>query len=269
MDDGREFVREVLPQHWDAEPLQRLVAILGKFHGLAPHGLVEHFLFHRESALLPPPLRRLDRLPSEQNLLPQYVKVRLVRGEREHDKIGIQSVQDVDQIGIVPLLGALGAHVRHDLVLPLSGHGGVAEYHLEIPPRRIRGEALADVKSDVFGEVDHEFRTGGDDVRIPRHVGRGGDARALLGEAVAHLHLRRGALLRLLRRAESPRALLVHLRAGGDAVDGEVQELSGTDRTDESVHVQTYVFVHLLLVFGLGAVLGMRAGVDDPVHVDV
>ena len=71
------------------------------------------------------------------------------------------------------------------------------------------------------------------------------------------------------RGAEPARALLAHLRARRHTVDGEVEQLLGPHGREEAVDVRGDVFVHFALGGRRGAVLGVRAGVDDPVHVDV
>ena len=62
---------------------------------------------------------------------------------------------------------------------------------------------------------------------------------------------------------------MIHLGSGCDAIDGEVEKFSRTNGTNEAIDVETDVFVHFLFVVGLGAVFGVGAGVDDPVHVDI
>jgi hypothetical protein len=47
-------------------------------------------------------LRRVPALAPEKDLLAEDGEVRLVRGEREHDEVGVQPVQDVPRVGVVP-----------------------------------------------------------------------------------------------------------------------------------------------------------------------
>lgn len=53
-----------------------------------------------------------------------------MRGEPEHDEVGVQPVQDVVLVGVVARLAALAPHEVHDLVLALPGLAGVREDHL-------------------------------------------------------------------------------------------------------------------------------------------
>ena len=143
-----ELVGQILPQYGDRQPLQRFALVLQQLHGGRAGLLVKLSLGVGKSRTLPPPLRLLLRPPPEQYLLPQYVEVGLVRGQRQHDEVGIQPVQDVDEVGIVVGLRPLEADVGHDLVLPLPGDGGIAEDDADVPPRLVGGDALPDVEAE-------------------------------------------------------------------------------------------------------------------------
>lgn len=69
--------------------------------------------------------------------LAQNVKVRLVRGECQHDQIRIQSVQHVMCVRIVAGLVTLMSNVVHNLVLTLAGYIGIAQNHRNLLPARI------------------------------------------------------------------------------------------------------------------------------------
>lgn len=62
-----------------------------------------------------------------EDVLPQHLEVRLVRCEREHDQIGIETVDDVFRVGIVFAGDALTANKVHDLVFSFAGDGGVRD----------------------------------------------------------------------------------------------------------------------------------------------
>lgn len=57
-----------------------------------------------------------------EHALAQHRKVRLVRGQRQHDEVGVQAVNDVALVGVIALLHALVPDELDDLVLALS-HG--------------------------------------------------------------------------------------------------------------------------------------------------
>ena len=39
--------------------------------------------------------------PAEKHLLPEDSEVRLVRGQTQHDQVGVQAVQDVPRVGVI------------------------------------------------------------------------------------------------------------------------------------------------------------------------
>ena len=49
----------------------------------------------------------------------------LVRGQAQHDEVGIQAVQAVADVGVPPGAPALLPDVGHDFVLALPGHIGI------------------------------------------------------------------------------------------------------------------------------------------------
>ena len=64
-------------------------------------------------------------------LLPDDGEIRLVRGQPQHDEIGVSAAEDVLGVGVVIGLGPLLADVVHDLVLSLAGDVGVTQNHLK------------------------------------------------------------------------------------------------------------------------------------------
>lgn len=65
--------------------------------------------------------------------------------------------------------------------------------------------------------------------------------------------------------------MLVHLGSRGYSIDGEVEELLGSDDVDDLVDVHEEVLALFLEVFGDTDVLlfGIDTGMDETVHVDV
>ena len=96
-------------------------------------------------------------------------------------------------------------------------------------------------------EPPHEGRSRRDDVGVKRlRLDLVGHLDALLPELLAQFGLLLFLLLRFLRGAEPARALLVHLRARRDAVDGHVQELSRAHHREQPVDVVEDALEHLL-----------------------
>lgn len=76
----------------------------------------------------------------------------------------------------------------------------------------------------------------------------------------------------VLCRTETTGALLIHLGSGRHPIDGDVEEFLGfDDLRDDPVDIVPDVFHHFFLCEALGdfLVVGVGAGVDDAVHVQV
>ena len=74
----------------------------------------------------------------------------------QHDKIGVQTVQAMSNVGVVIRLCPGLAYVLHDLVLPLSRDVVAREDHLTFPPVRILTDLLVHKVLELFGELGHE-----------------------------------------------------------------------------------------------------------------
>ena len=61
-------------------------------------------------------------------------KAGLVRGQAEHDEVGVQAVQAVADVGVPPRAAALLPDVRHDLVLALPRDVGIRQDDLRLSP---------------------------------------------------------------------------------------------------------------------------------------
>ena len=57
-------------------------------------------------------------------------KARLMRGQAQHDEVGIEAIEAVARVGIPAGAAALLPDVRHDLVLALPGHICIRQDHL-------------------------------------------------------------------------------------------------------------------------------------------
>lgn len=66
------------------------------------------------------------------DVLTEDAEVGLVGREREHDKVGVETVDDVLRVGVVRGVAALAADEVHDLVLALSGNGRVGDDDLKL-----------------------------------------------------------------------------------------------------------------------------------------
>mmetsp|Transcript_13158 Transcript_13158/g.33917 ORF Transcript_13158/g.33917 Transcript_13158/m.33917 type:complete len:226 (+) Transcript_13158:1951-2628(+) len=141
---------------------------------------------------------------------------------------------------------------------------------LQLLPQRIVGHPVVDVIADGLGHLVQKVGAGRDDIGV-EEVGRAAvrQCPALSLPVLPQLHLLPLHLLALLRSAEAPGALLVHLGARGHAVDGHVDDLLRADDADKAVEVQENVLVHVLLVLRRRPVLGVAARVDDAVHIEV
>ncbi len=73
----------------------------------------------------------------------QHFEVGLVGGEREHDEIGVEAVDDVFGVGIVFGMRALTTDVFHDLVLSFTGYAGIRDDDLNILPARVGVDLLS------------------------------------------------------------------------------------------------------------------------------
>jgi len=68
--------------------------------------------------------------------------------------------------------------------------------------------------------------------------------------------------------SESPRSLLVHFSAGCYAINGEINQLLGTDQADQFIGVFVDIIENLMLARRLRiTVLGMGTRVNDAVHI--
>mmetsp|Transcript_1584 Transcript_1584/g.3779 ORF Transcript_1584/g.3779 Transcript_1584/m.3779 type:complete len:244 (-) Transcript_1584:563-1294(-) len=173
-----ELVGQIFAQYRHGQSLQRLALILQQLHGRGSRFLVQLTLSVGEASFLPPPLCLLLTLPTKDHLLPQDVEMSLVRGESEHDQIGVQAMKDVDDVGIVVRLRSLQTDVGHNLMLPLTGDRGVAENNPNAPPGLVGRYTLPDVKPNILGQVEHESGPGSNNIRIPRPLLLRGDPNA-------------------------------------------------------------------------------------------
>mmetsp|Transcript_2769 Transcript_2769/g.7009 ORF Transcript_2769/g.7009 Transcript_2769/m.7009 type:complete len:250 (+) Transcript_2769:1250-1999(+) len=111
------------------------------------------------------------------HLLTQEEEVGLVRGEAEHDEVGVEAVEDVCEAG--GPVGVRGggvfwvvqrlrfANVVHHLMLALSGHVGSANDDVAaVLPNRIRLLLVLDPLSHGQTQLEHEVRSGRDAIGI-------------------------------------------------------------------------------------------------------
>mmetsp|Transcript_5546 Transcript_5546/g.17558 ORF Transcript_5546/g.17558 Transcript_5546/m.17558 type:complete len:400 (-) Transcript_5546:30-1229(-) len=196
---------------------------------------------------------------AHRRLLAQKAELWLVRHEREHDEIGVEAIKAMLQVlELRELLGLLAPDKVHHLVLALAGHVGPGEHDdRAVRVKRVRLELVRQPRAEPEAQAVHELRAGCDAVRVERALNV-----LLLGVAQQQFALE--------RRPEPPRALLVHLRARRDAVDGEVDDLLRAHDLQHFVGKREDALELLALAHRsqLGLV-GVRAHVDDAVHVEV
>ena len=239
--DGAEIQREILSEHRHGEKLVGFPRDGGFVLGHLPQDLVARARDVRFRSIL------------LKHHLAKDPKVGLVRGEREHDEIRVEAVHHVLGVWVEPLLSSLLTDVMHRLVLALAGNGGIGHDHFDATPPGVGVKPEMHVVLQRGGESPHERRAGRDDVTVKRlRLDLVGHLDALLTELLAELFLLLRFFLRLLRGTETTRALLVHLRAGGDAVDGHVQQLSRAHHSEEAIDVVKDALEHLLLGGGRG-----------------
>ena len=169
---------------------------------------------------------------AELDHLAEETEMRLVGDEREHDQVGVEAVQAVCLVGVPTGFAARPSDVLHDLVLALAANLVAGEDHGGSLPERVLGLFLEDVEAEVLGEARHERGAGGDAVGVEGLAG--GLGLALRGSL-------RARLLRLERGSETTRTLLVHLRAGRDAVDGHVQQAARTNHAEDVIEVREHL----------------------------
>ena len=100
-------------------------------------------------------------LAAEDDLLSEHDDCRSVRGERQHDQVGVQPVDAVP-----PSALARGADVLRDLVLAFSGAVGTREHDAQTAPQRVVLDLVADEVAQVCRHLGHEDATGSDAIRV-------------------------------------------------------------------------------------------------------
>mmetsp|Transcript_5204 Transcript_5204/g.15726 ORF Transcript_5204/g.15726 Transcript_5204/m.15726 type:complete len:354 (-) Transcript_5204:821-1882(-) len=115
---------EVLPQHGDVHKLVGLAVDSGNFEQELPlRLLLVLLLLHLEELHLQ--VRSPTVLLGLHHHLPEDVKVRLVRGERQHDEVSVQPVQHVPSVRVPSVQAPLPSDEVHNLVLTLPWDVGV------------------------------------------------------------------------------------------------------------------------------------------------
>lgn len=181
-------------------------------------------------ALAPAQVTALDEaLAPEWHPVPQQVEAAFVRGESDHDEVGVEAVQQVRRAGIIPRLRPLCADDRCYLMLALTRDRRVRKHYGQTPKGAARGHARCNMLAEGRAELCHEFGARRDRVvverlRRRRHTpcNRRGRLRGELGAALA-------------RRKEAACTLLVHLGARRDAVKGDDQKAAWLRRQHEPV----------------------------------
>ena len=139
-------------------------------------------------------LQRLD-IHDVLDILAHQIDVRHRRRQGQHDQVGIQAIQAVHHLGPLPLPST--PVQLHDLMLALARHPMT-----RVDDLRRQGRSVGlQPPLQVLIQPDHEIRPGRDTIRV---------------EATAALHP-------LLRRLESPLALLPYLGLRCHAVNGDHQ----------------------------------------------
>ena len=177
-------------------------------------------------------------LRPEQHLLTQQGKVWVMAQQAEHDQVRVQAVETVARVGVVPRLRTHGADELHDLVLALTRHVVAREDHLHVAPVGVLRDLLGNEVVQVHRHALHERGARRDAVRVERRR---------LGDLLTPLDRLLERLLGLLRRAETPAPLLVHLGSRRHTIHGEEEHLLGLDFGKQMFDVREYAQHDLLL----------------------
>jgi hypothetical protein len=199
-------------------------------------------------------------LAAKRHLLTQQAEVGVVAKQTQHDQVGIETVQAVATVRVVPRLCLGLTDVLHDFVLSLSGDFVTRQYDFHALPVYVLGDLFVDEVLELLRELRHKCSARRDAVAVERFLGR-------------HFYAFADGLLPSLFSIESgsetSRTLLVHLGARSDTIDGHEKELLGLDLAKQMLDVVEDGDEHL--VFGLarrdaiGIVVG--AVVDNSVHI--
>ena len=89
-----------------------------------------------------------------------------MRGQTQHDQIGIGSAQHMLRIGVMVRLSALATNVIHDFVFSLARHIGIRENHLDVFPAGVIVQTIVNVVLETLGEAIHKWGSGSDAVAV-------------------------------------------------------------------------------------------------------
>ena len=137
----------------------------------------------------------------------------------------------VPRVWIVVLFSALLTDKVHDFVLAFARDGCVGDDHLQASPSWFLRNALLHVVAQVRRKPRHKLGARGDYVRVPWFLAFGQRvALTPLSRLLANLLPVLLGELSILCGTEAARALLVHLCARRNAVDGHVQHAPRPER---------------------------------------
>jgi hypothetical protein len=211
--------------------------------------------------LLPGPILHLLCLPSaKHNLLSKQRKVRLVRGQGQHDEVRVESVEAVPSVGVVVRLGFGVTEVVHDLVLALPRSLGPGDNDLDALPKGILLDLFANKKSEMLRELGHELGSRSDAIAVER----------LLRQLLSHLQSQLQSLSSIIGCPKAARALLVHLGSWCTTIYGHVDEPAGLDDVKKTSDVLECLHKHIVLVRHCqAACVVVGAIVNDAIHVQI
>ena len=194
--------------------------------------------------------------------LTKQTKVRFVRDESKHDKIGVEAVQTVRLIRLPVRLRSRPSNVLHDFMLALTSDFVPRQYHRHLCPKWIFRLLLTHIKFQMLSQPRHELRPRRDTVGIKRFA-----LRLRLASRTRFL----AVLRRLLRASKSSTPLLIHLRSRCHAIDRHVQHLIRSRHSKQMIQIRENLGHHL--VFSHSRIhirpCAVRAVVNDTIHVQV
>ena len=84
----------------------------------------------------------------------------VVRGQTEHDQIGVHSIERVSLVRIIPRCRSLQSNVSHDFVFSFARHFGVAENNFDAAPTTVVTQAIIDIPMQSARQLRHERSSG-------------------------------------------------------------------------------------------------------------
>mmetsp|Transcript_9636 Transcript_9636/g.30537 ORF Transcript_9636/g.30537 Transcript_9636/m.30537 type:complete len:226 (-) Transcript_9636:49-726(-) len=188
--------------------------------------------------------------------------MRFMRDQAEHNQVGVEAVDAVrlvrNPVGFLLTM----TDPLDDLVLAFARHLVSGQDNFDATPQVVLRNLFADEKVKVLGQLTHKLCTWRNLVRVKDFF---------LGQRDTLCKRSLTSLAGLVSRTKTARPLLVHLRAGSNAVNRQVKDALGTYKVKETIDVVENVYKNLLIVHDVEEciVVRVRTAVNDAIHVQV